>query len=226
VTVPRCRVWRAARRPPLQGEAAEEPWDRAEVVVVSHFHPAGSDHRPRTEARVLFDEEALYVQFQVQDRYVRAVARGFQGPVCEDSCVELFVQPLPGRGYFNFEMNCGGTLLLYYIEDPRRTAEGFARYRPVEERHLAGMGVYHSLPRRVEPEIATPVQWTVQYSVPLRLFEPYLGQSVHPAGSTWRGNFYKCADKTSHPHWGAWSPIGEELNFHQPERFGELVFEG
>ena len=25
-------------------------------------------------------------------------------------------------------------------------------------------------------------------------------------------------------HWGAWSSIGDKLNFHQPERFGRLVF--
>jgi len=38
-----------------------------------------------------------------------------------------------------------------------------------------------------------------------------------------RGNFFKCGDETSHPHWASWSPISEELNFHRPETFGSIV---
>ncbi|MCH8859253.1 MAG: hypothetical protein IID54_06710 [Proteobacteria bacterium] len=49
--------------------------------------------------------------------------------------------------------------------------------------------------------------------------------ALAPLGSTnWRGNFYKCGDKTSHPHWGMWSPITNRLSFHQPALFGDLVF--
>jgi len=35
----------------------------------------------------------------------------------------------------------------------------------------------------------------------------------------------QCADDSSTPHWGSAFSIGEELNFHQPERFGTLRFE-
>ena len=41
----------------------------------------------------------------------------------------------------------------------------------------------------------------------------------------WRGNAFKCADETSHPHWASWAPIGEALNFHAPGWFGDLDFE-
>ena len=54
--------------------------------------------------------------------------------------------------------------------------------------------------------------------------EPYIGTIGDVRGQTWRGNFYKCGDHTSHPHWASWSPIGEQLDFHQPEFFGELRF--
>jgi hypothetical protein len=27
------------------------------------------------------------------------------------------------------------------------------------------------------------------------------------SGVTWRTNFYKCADKCSHPHWLTWSVV-------------------
>ncbi|MBF0230732.1 MAG: hypothetical protein HQK63_14285 [Desulfamplus sp.] len=42
----------------------------------------------------------------------------------------------------------------------------------------------------------------------------------------WRANFYKCADKTSHPHWLTWSPVDfPKPNFHIHESFGILKFE-
>jgi hypothetical protein len=218
------RASRAPAPPPLDGEWEASEWSAVRPAEVAWFHPAGSGHRPRTLVRVLYDRESLYVFFRVEDRYVRAVASGFQGPVYEDSCVEFFVRPRQEAGYFNFEMNCGGTLLLYYIEDPRRRAGGFARFVKVDERHVAGMKVHHSLPRVVEPESTRPVTWTVAYNVPLSLLREYAGEVSPDPGCPWRCNFYKCGDKTSHPHWGAWSPVGEELNFHQPERFGTLEF--
>ncbi len=219
------RVRRTEESPSFTGNWAEGVWAAAEPLRVDRFHPAGSDHRPKTEAKILYDTGHLYVFFRVNDRYVRAVAERFQGPVWADSCAEAFFSPREDGGYFNFEMNCGGTLLLYYIEDPRRTEEGFARFTPVAAEQVAGMRIYHSLPARVDPEIQGPVEWCLEYSIPLSIFEAYLGNAVDPAGGRWRGNFYKCGDETSHPHWASWSPIGEELNFHCPEHFGILEFE-
>jgi len=217
-------IHRAAQPPAFKGDWSAGLWAEVPSLRIDHFHEASSRHRPITEAKLLFDDARLYVFFRVQDRYVRAVAEDFQGRVWEDSCAEAFLQPREGRGYFNFEMNCGGTLLLSYIEDPRRTPEGFARFTPVAGQEVAKMRIYHSMPVRVDPEIREPVEWYLEYSIELSLFEAYLGQAVRPAGERWRGNFYKCGDKTSHPHWAAWSPIGEQLNFHCPEYFGVLEF--
>jgi hypothetical protein len=224
------RIRRTGAPPGFDGNWSGGIWAGVPCLKVEHFHPAGSDHRPETEAKLLYDAAHLYVFFRVRDRYVRAVAEGFQSAVWADSCAEAFFRPREDRGYFNFEMNCGGTLLLYYIEDPRRTDGGFARFTPVAAELAAGMRIYHSLPAKVDPEIPGPVEWLLEYSIPFSLFESYLGEAVSPEANcegrrhTWRGNFYKCADDSSHPHWAAWSPIGEELNFHCPERFGTLEF--
>lgn len=220
-------IHRAKEPPAFEGGWFEGAWADIQPLRVDCFHPASSKHRPKTEAKLLYDAEHLYVFFRVRDHYVRAVAEGLQGPVWKDSCAEAFLRPRADAGYFNFEMNCGGTLLLYYIRDPRRTPEGFADFTPVAAEHTAGMRIYHSLPSRVDPEIREPVEWRLEYSIPLSLFEAYIGEAALPGqGSAegWRGNFYKCGDETSHPHWASWSPIGEELNFHCPEHFGILEF--
>src|ERR1700678_2575557 len=88
-------------------------WNEARVVEVNQFHPRSSAHRPVTRSKLLHECEHLYVAFKVQDRYVRCVHDQYQSMVSRDSCVEFFVEPRPGRGYFNFEINCGGAVLLY-----------------------------------------------------------------------------------------------------------------
>ena len=51
-----------------------------------------------------------------------------------------------------------------------------------------------------------------------------LGPLGAVAGQAWRGNFFKCAEDNSHPHWAAWAPVNE-FNFHQPACFGTIRFD-
>jgi len=78
----------------------------------------------------------------------------------------------------------------------------------------------------VDPEIKAPVTWTVAYRLPVDLLKKYC-QVITPAPQvSWRANFYKCADKTSHPHWLTWSLVNfPKPNFHLPQSFGVLEFE-
>jgi hypothetical protein len=191
---------------------------------MEHFHAASSAHRPVVIAKLMYDPANLYLRFRVDDRYVVAKHTEFQSPVWQDSCVEFFVQPRGSGGYFNFEINCGGALLSYYIEDPTRTADGFAKYTKLSAEQGRRVRISHSLPATVAPERQEPIQWHIACAIPLEVLEAYTGPLGLLAGQTWRGNFFKCADDSSHPHWASWAPISEELNFHQPQYFGLLRF--
>lgn len=210
--------------------AVDDPWDdpawaRAETLTIAKFHPLGSDHKPRTEARLLHDGDALAVMFRVEDRYVIAKHGEYQQPTHKDSCVEFFAEPRAGKGYFNFEMNAAGTLLLWYVEDPKRIDGDFAKYTPVPKKLAKKIEVHASFPEPFDEEIAGPVTWTVSYRVPRALFEAFVGDLATLSDQRWRGNFYKCADDSTHPHWAYWADIGNRLDFHQPKRFAEIVFE-
>lgn len=207
--------------PPLDGAFATGAWSLAEEGRVALFRKEGSGHCPDARFRVLHDGTSLYVRFEIRDRYVRSVHTHYQDPVCRDSCAEFFVRPRPDKGYFNFEINAGGTLLLSYIEDATRVPGGFEKFRMVPADLGRQVQIWHSLPATVEPELAEPVTWGIGYRIPVSLFEHYTGPLGKLAGQTWRGNFYKCGDQTSHPHWASWAPV-TALNFHLPECFGEL----
>ena len=216
-------VRRAATAPQLDAPWQDPLWEQADTLEIEHFRPESSPHRPRTSARLLYDARGIHGLFRVQDRYVRCLRTQYHDPVWKDSCVEFFAQPQADRGYFNFEFNCGGAFLCCYITNPERTAEGFKEFVKVPADLGRLIQARSSLPPRVEPEITQEVVWTLGFFIPFALFEPYLGPLGPVAGQAWRGNFFKCADESSHPHWASWAPV-DALNFHRPTCFGTLRF--
>ena len=194
-------------------------WTTAETLEITNFPWPDSGHRPRTQARLLYDAGFLAIIFRVEDHYVRAVAERFQDSVCTDSCVEFFVSPLPDSDvYFNFEANCGGTMLLYRCASRDETV-------PVSAEDGATITMATTMARIVEPEISDPTTWTVEYHIPFGLFATYFSAPPPASGTQWRANFYKCGDRTSHPHWGSWAPVETERpSFHQPGYFRPILF--
>ena len=211
---------------PLDGAWDSKPWNRVTPLDINHFHPRSSAHRPRVQAKLFHANRTLHVLFRVHDQFVRAACTRYGQLVCKDSCVEIFLQPKADAGYFNFEVNCGGTMLLWYVRDSTLTPQGkFRDFTEVPIETARAIGIYHSLPAHVAEEIADPLEWRVQLAIPARVLEDFVGPIGDFSGQEWRANLFKCADATSHPHWGSWNPIGEELNFHQPRYFGTLRFE-
>jgi hypothetical protein len=214
--------------PMAAGVAAEwdDPlWSGVTALEVAEFRPESSGHRPRTRARLLHTDDGLHGIFHVEDRYVACRHTRYQAQVCEDSCVEVFLQPKAGDGYLNFEMNCGGTLHAAYVTDHRRDNGALAAAVPLTEGEGRQVAIRTSLPRVVDPEIASEVDWELAFFIPRSVLEGHVGPIGPLAGQEWRANLYKCADRTSHPHWAAWSPV-DALNFHLPSCFGRLRFAG
>ena len=201
-------------------------WQQANTLNITNFPWPDSGHRPQVEARLIYDTEALQIHFRVKDKYVRAIAERFQDGVCLDSCVEFFVSPIPNSlAYFNFEVNCGGTMLLHRCPSPEERSNG-RKTENVSDDDGATIDIAHSLPHIVEPELKEPTTWTLEYRIPFSLFEIYFDTRAPQSGDTWRANFYKCGDKTSHPHWGSWAPVNTERpNFHTPEFFQPIIFD-
>lgn len=198
-------------------------WSNAETLDVKNFRPESSDHRPRTRVRLLYDPDGIHGIFNVEDRYVRCVRTNYHDEVWKDSCVEFFARPKPKSGYFNFEFNCGGAFLVSYIINPERTPNGFKDFTKVPWETARGIQVQSSLPKKIQKEMEEPVVWTLRFFIPFSLFEGYVGALGEIPGQIWRGNFYKCAEDVSHPHWAAWAKV-DEFNFHLPRCFGRIAF--
>jgi hypothetical protein len=217
-------VARALRLPRMRGLWDTDTWREILPLAVNCFRPEGTDHHPRTLCKLLYDDQNLFGIFRVDDQYVRSVHTEFQSDVWKDSCVEMFIQPKDSPGYFNFEFNCGGTLLASYVTDPARVngcLREFRQLAPEDDRQIRR---FTSLTQTVDPEIQTPLTWYLEFAIPLGVLEKYSGPSGKAKGQAWQANFYKCGNETSHPHWASWSPLSAR-NFHDPSCFGNLIFD-
>jgi hypothetical protein len=208
----------------LQGDWDSSRWKNVEKMLIGDFRKESSAHHPKTEAKVLYGDDALYCMFKVRDRFVKCVHTDFQSEVWKDSCVELFLQPSALKGYFNFEINCGGALRCAYNEYSTKRGTTKRAHQFLSAKLCENIGIFHSLARKIASEIKSSLQWIIEARIPFSVFESYIGKLEIRGGGTWRANFYKCGDETSHPHWAAWSPV-HELNFHGPQDFGILHFE-
>lgn len=210
--------------PKLDAAWDDPAWKPAETAELNSFRPEGSSHRPRASLRLLYNARGLRGVYQVRDQFVRSIRTKYFDDVWKDSCVEIFLQPRPNSGYFNLEMNAGGAHLCNYIEDPERIPGGFKKFTRLPPEIGLKFQVRSSLPKVIDPEIAEPLTWWMNFYAPFEIFEHYAGPLGQVRGQNWRGNFYKCGDEGSHPHWGSWAPV-DVFNFHTPRCFGVLRFE-
>ena len=197
------------------------PWNEIPSHKLNCHMGAYPLHFPDTRVKLAYDDQAIYLMFRVQDRYVRALAQTDQDRVYQDSGVEFFFTPGLDveQGYFNLEMNCGGTILFHFQTLPRQNPVEI----PVSDCALILRDA--SLPKVVNPEIQAPVLWFLGARIPFDLLSSYTTVIQPEQGKSWRANFYKCADHTSHPHWLTWAPVNLPVpDFHQPQFFGTLCF--
>ena len=171
---------------------------------------------PEVLFRIMYDDVALYLRFDVKEKYVRAQAAENQSQVCIDSCLELFLSPDGNDEYYNLEINCIGTKLFKYrklgMEPELANDEMLA-----EIRCRSSLG---NLP--FEERIGDHV-WNLLVIIP---FAAFWKHQIKPAsGLKMWGNFYKCGDELSERHYLSWNEIETERpSFHQPRFFGEFEF--
>ena len=168
-------------------------------------------YAPKVTFRIAHSDDALAVMFEVEEDHLRAVAMSAEENVWEDSCVEFFVENPAGEGYFNFEVNCIGTMLA-----AKRISRTEATLFNAEQ--MDKIRCFGSLAKAPIDSRGVGQKWWMVEVIPFSLL------GLKSAPKSLRCNFYKCGDKCDRPHFLSWSPIDKpEPNFHCPEFFGEVI---
>lgn len=205
----------------LDGKWNKQPWKSVKPLRLTHYMGQIPAFQPKVQAKMMYDDTNLYIIFKVKDRYIKSTIQEFNGPVSRDACVEFFFSPnqkVP-NGYFNIEINAGGTPLAGYHIFKQQTGGLFSH------EDLRRIEIFHSLPRLIEKEITKPTTWTVEYKIPFSVLKKYAALQVPQPGDIWKANFYKIASEGSNPHYLTWSFVDYfKPSFHQPQFFGTIVF--
>ena len=215
-TLPRYEIHRAPAAIRVDAKLDEPAWRQAPPVGEFHFRREGP--REQTIARLLWDDENLYVSYVCQDRHISAYVTQRHGPVSKDDCVEIFLSPNPDkvRNYYTFEINAIGAML-------NRCRTDWWQGPPIwEPEGVECRTSFYGLPRM--DESPSDRQWVVELAIPFRNFARDAAHTPPQDGDVWRLNLNRTGGMTDAQS-STWSPLPPGVaSFHTPEAFGEVRF--
>jgi alpha-galactosidase len=190
------------------GFPVEAEWERSHPILFCHdWRGQNEDPRRQTEARVLWDEQTLFVCFRCKYRTITvfpdADANGRRDELWDGDVAEIFLQPdrFGEKYYKEFEVSPNGQWL-----DLDITPQGL--------RHIAS-----GMRSRVKLD-GNAHEWSSELAIPVAA----VTAQFDPA-QPWRVNFFRCEGAGPERFYSAWQPTGTpEPNFHVPEKFGLLRF--
>ena len=174
--------------------------------------PESFPYAPFCCGRIARTKDALVVDFRVTGLDLRVQNTDDNGRQWEDSCVEVFIEDPDGSRYYNFEINPLGKVLAC-------TGAGREERKPRPKEEMEQILRFAQNEFSVPSELEGVHSWRVGIVIPFRL----IGLDPERLPEKIRANFYKCGDKTAHPHFLSWNPVlTEKPDFHRPDFFGEL----
>ena len=202
--------------------------DFADIQGAAHPRP-----RFRTRAKMLWDEQFLYVYAELDEPHVWATITKKNEVMFHDNDFEVFIDPEgSNHHYHEFEMNALGTIWELSLDKPYR--DGGPVHDPD---NLPGLRSAVHVRGTLNNPADTDQGWSAEVAFPwagLKKFAPHAA-SPPREGDTWRVDFsrvewlvdivdgkYRKVPKHAEDNW-VWSPPGI-INMHAPERWGRVQF--
>ncbi len=184
---------------------SERPWKEVPSVSLVLADGSGAPEQATT-VRLCWDDEALHVRFDCEDRDAWGTFRHRDDPLWQEEVVEVFLAPGeedPVR-YVEIEVSPLGVLFDARIHNPtglRADMTADLSWDCPGLRWQAGCG-------------AERQDWWAELSIPWEITPPRL----------WRANFYRVErPRDGIAEFTCWSPtLASPPDFHRPARFGVL----
>jgi len=195
-----------------RGGLDEAAWSRVPGVTLRRAQD-GADPLQATAVRLAYDDVALLLRFDCDDRDIWATHSRRDAPLWEEEAVELFVAPGEDdpSEYVEIEVNPLGAIFDARITNPQGRRESM---RVDADWNAAGLVAV--VVRR------SPGTWTAQLEI------PWIDLCDGAPPPVWRANFFRIERPRDGDHeFSCWSPtLADPPDFHKPSFFGRLVLDG
>lgn len=210
-------IYRASGPIQVDGKRDEVDWENAPTFGDFTFTwwKEGDPEKQPTEAKLLWDNDFLYLSYHCSDKDIRATRTGRDSKVYRDDCVEVFASPefLSPENYFNLEMNALGQQLDQYRPDGTMK----------EQWDPEGIKIAVLIDGTLNDPTDVDRGWTLEVAIPFKLFENVLPQGHPNPGDRWRLNLSRLEDEMRSK--SQWSQGDRNFpRFHHPEYFGTVEF--
>lgn len=233
--IPRRYVCCRAPQPPIINGRLDQPvWQRAPwtedfVDIEGEARPAP---RFRTRAKLLWDDECLYVGAELEEPHVWATLTEHDSVIFLDPDFEVFIDPDgDNHSYFEIEINALSTEWDLRLVKPYRDG-GPA----LNEWEIPGLRAAVHIDGTINDPRDTDRGWSVALAFPWAAFAEHAGCRCPPvSGDNWRINFsrvewdivvkdgrYVKVPGKPEDNW-VWSPQGV-VDMHRPETWGHVQF--
>ena len=218
--IPKYTIFRASTPLTIDGQLDELEWFAAPAVGDFVFPWWKDGRKEQTSAKLLWDDEYLYLAFVCEDAHITARHTERDGKIPEDDCVELMITPDADRPhkYFNIEFNVIGGIIDNFRPD------GPAKPR-APKWDAEGVKIAGSFAGTLNDDTDVDRHWLVEVAIPWSNFEGH-AQAVPPHPSTViRFNLNRSGGQTNRQYSQWASGNTPRPAFHTPDRFGRGVLE-
>lgn len=211
LSIPTLRVARAFQNAFALDD--ENAWNALDAITPLFLADGSAPAVQQSRVRVCYDEHALYVRFDCDDRDIWGTYTKRDEPIYEQEVVEVFigVGATDPVNYFEFQVSPNGVLFDATIYNPTSTRD----HLKWDESWLCP-GIQWMAQRDDAQDV-----WWGAFAIPWR--------GISPDGKiprTCRANFYRIERlRDAEPEYSCWSPtLTDPADFHKPACFGFLEF--
>jgi len=218
----------------IDGKLDDPAWKAVEWTDDFVDIQGGVKPKPRfqTRAKMLWDDDYLYIAAEIEEPHVWATLTNHDGVIFQDPDFEVFIDPQGAtQPYFEFEMNALNTTWDLRLNKPYMDGG-----QPHNEWEIYGAKTAVQVNGTLNNSADTDRNWTVEIAFPWKVLAEGARHVGPPnEGEQWRINFSRVEWKiistngieqktpnTPEDNW-VWSPQGV-VDMHRPEMWGVVQF--
>ncbi|MFA6472403.1 MAG: carbohydrate-binding family 9-like protein [Candidatus Latescibacterota bacterium] len=217
----------------IDGKLNEPGWRDAELTEPFVIYTDGSAPKFPTQAKLLWDDDYLYIAFIMTDEDVWAkTVKWEKGDtcLCLEEVAEVFIDPDgDGLNYMEIEVNPLKAVMDLTLDiEPSKNGKGNLDW------DLAGLKIGVTVDGKFNNQKAKDKKWICELAFPFKEMAFSAPSMSFPpkSGDAWRLNLYRYdygRDKAGKSpenlqELTAWNQTDKKRGFHAPDKFGKVIF--